>query len=86
MGVVVLVDGVLALVDAVELLLQLVPAVRDVDLDVVDVLGHSLDAEVVGVAVVGGFPALVVDDVLVVADHFLELRERVWVRRGVLVR
>lgn len=42
------------------------------DLDVVDVLGDALDAEVVGVAVgVGGFPAFVVDDVLVVPDHFL---------------
>ena len=47
MAVVIFVDGVLALVDAVQLLLQLVPAVRDVDLDVVDVFGHALDTEVV---------------------------------------
>ena len=86
MTVVVLVDGVLALVNAVELLLQFVPAVGDVHLDVVDVLGDALDAEVVGVVGadvgVGRFPALVVADVRVVADHVLERGRRVWVRRG----
>lgn len=87
MAVVIFVDGVLALVDAVQLLLQLVPAVRDVDLDVVDVLGHALDAEVVGVATrVGRFSALVVDDVLMVSNYLLQLGKGVCVKRGVLVR
>lgn len=79
MSVVVFIDGVFALIDAVEFLLELVSAVRDVDFDVVDVLGNAFDAEVVGIAVrVGRFSALVVDDVLMVPDHFLQLRKGVW--------
>jgi hypothetical protein len=64
---------VVALVDALDLLLQLLLTTGDLDLDVVDVFGDALDVEEVGS--IGGTVLLlsVVDDVFMVSDHLVDL-------------
>ena len=73
-----------ALIDSADLLLDPVSAIREANFDLVDIFGDSLDVEDVGVAV-GRFVLVVdvapslslVDDVLVIPNHFLQFRKGV---------
>ena len=60
---------VLALVDPIDLLLQLLPSVRNLHLDVIDIFGDALNAEQVGSVGWPGvlLPPPVVDDLLVIS-------------------
>lgn len=87
-GVMSAIDRMLPLVDPIDLLLQLLPPVWNLHLDIIYILGDALNAKQVGS--VGRsrvlLPPSVVDDLFMVSQDFLDLGKGVCLREGLLVR
>ena len=82
------IDRVLPLIYPIDLLLQLLPPIRNFYLYIVNILGDALNAKQVGGMSWARmlFLPSVVDDLLMVSQYLLYLGKSVWIRGGVLVR
>jgi len=77
----------LSLVDSVDVPLKLIAAIGDLHLDIIDILGYSLDAQQVGLVdgVVRSFPSILLN-IFVISRQFLYFGESVYVTSKLLVR